>query len=189
MGISQGSKHRSTVATLLQPLARRVAVALLLGCSVVACTRSPRAVPLRAIELQVRGARALAEGDLRAAQSNYEVALEYDPNMVEALVGMALVYRQQGDLKSARELLVRATRVAPEFPEAYRDLGLIELDAKNYAAAEGAFQETLALDPSDNIARRGLIVALDLTGRTAAARVERKRLHAFVAALGTSRTH
>jgi tetratricopeptide (TPR) repeat protein len=55
----------------------------------------------------------------------------------------------KGNLDSAEYFLVKATKLSPENPLPYKDLGIVYGMRKNYGAALQSFQAALKLDPKD----------------------------------------
>jgi len=81
------------------------------------------------------------EGDIYLEQKKFEEAgqiyrgvVKTNPMMASALLGMGLVYQQNGDNEKARELLERSARIKPEHPETHWALAGI-LETKDPAKA------------------------------------------------------
>jgi tetratricopeptide (TPR) repeat protein/O-antigen ligase len=78
-----------------------------------------------------------------------------NPEIYNTLGGAYL--REPGTfLPQARELLQRATRVFPDNPNNWNNLGYVETLRKDYPAAMAAYERALAIDPSLAIAERNL---------------------------------
>ena len=58
--------------------------------------------------MAIESARALAEGNLAAAQKHLQLALQKDPEQPFALINLAAVAIKQGDYKTAHDTLKRA---------------------------------------------------------------------------------
>jgi spermidine synthase len=101
--------------------------------------------PPKAAELAERAA-SLRPGDHRAFN----------------LAGAA--YGALGQADRAREAFRAALRASPEDPVAYVNLGTLELQAANAAAAGEYFADALTLDPASAPAREGLARALEILG-------------------------
>src|SRR5687767_1187444 len=60
-----------------------------------------------------------------AAKTEFQWVLARDPNHARALLGLARIALEEGELQSCRDLLGRALRFYPEFPEAQALLGAV----------------------------------------------------------------
>jgi Tfp pilus assembly protein PilF len=69
--------------------------------------------PDSARELRLRGYAFYAKGDFPSAQKDFEVVLGIDPNDVEAIYGLGLSYKMQGNMEEGRK----------SFPSGFRSLG------------------------------------------------------------------
>src|SRR6478609_8743317 len=94
-------------------------VVWLAGCS------GSAPLPPQAVALNRAGAEALARGDLETADARFNLALEYSPRFVEALVNQGLVELQRGNFDRARELVVRARRLNPDVAQPHHALGVL----------------------------------------------------------------
>ncbi len=125
--------------------------ALVVGC---ATTRPP--LPARAIQLNDRGAAALGDGDLDAAEAQIALALEYNPRFTEAWVNLGLVELRRGRLDKARHDLRHARSLNPDLPAPHHGLGLVAEKAGDTRAAEKHYREALKVDPGFAPARVNL---------------------------------
>ncbi|MGC4091916.1 MAG: tetratricopeptide repeat protein [Polyangiaceae bacterium] len=120
----------------------------------MACGAAP--LPRQAIELNARGAEALADGDLEQADSALSVALEYSPNFVDALVNLGLVECQRGNFERARTLLSRARRLNPDVAQPFHALGVLAERERRPDRASEHYWEALRVDPGFAPARENL---------------------------------
>lgn len=120
----------------------------------IACGAAP--LPKQAIELNARGAQALAEGDLESADSALSVALEYSPHFVDALVNLGLVECQRGNFERARVLLLRARRLNPDVAQPHHALGVLAERERRPDVASEHYWEALHVDPGFAPARENL---------------------------------
>ena len=120
----------------------------------IACGAAP--LPKQAIELNARGARALADGDLESADSALSVALEYSPHFVDALVNLGLVECQRGNFERARTLLLRARRLNPDVAQPHHALGVLAERERRPDLASEHYWEALHVDPGFAPARENL---------------------------------
>lgn len=72
----------------------------------------------------------------------------------------ATALRNAGDLRGAKELLERLAREHPDAFPVFLVLGGIEMNLKDYEAAERAFSAAVALKPRSELASTGLFFTL-----------------------------
>jgi Tfp pilus assembly protein PilF len=135
----------------------RLAAALAL---VLAACASRAALHPRAAEELVRGWSWLERGDPERAEVAFEHALEFRPDLPEALNGLGVVARTRQDLPAARARFERAVRIAPDFAEGHANLGETLLAQGRPEAAEAELRAALRVDPDLADARQNLARAL-----------------------------
>ena len=86
-------------------------------------------------------AREATAGD--AALAALKKSLEFHPRQLGALLELAELYRQRGQLDSAQRMLERAREVSPRDPRVFNQGGLLYLSRGDTAQAEAAFQQAL----------------------------------------------
>jgi Flp pilus assembly protein TadD len=118
----------------------------------------------RAAEELVRGWAYLEEGDAERAEVAFEHALEFHPDLPEALNGLGVVARTRGDLSGARARFERAVRLSPDFAEGHANLGETLLALGRADAAEAELRAALRVDPDLADARQNLARALIARG-------------------------
>lgn len=79
----------------------------------------------------------------------YEEAIRLDGAFVEAIVNVARLYVEKGELDRASTWLDRAARVRPDYPDLYRVRGLIALSEGRSQDALAAFGRARALAPEN----------------------------------------
>jgi Flp pilus assembly protein TadD len=125
----------------------------------LACAGSPRVHPRAAEEVR-RGWTWLESGDPERAEVAFEHALEFKPDLPEALNGLGVVARTREDLPEARTRFERAVRIAPGFAEGHANLGETLLALDRADAAEAELRAALKIDPDLADARQNLARAL-----------------------------
>jgi tetratricopeptide (TPR) repeat protein len=113
----------------------------------------------RSLKLQEKLAEAAAE---------YELALRANPDLLEALVELAAVRREESKCDEAVALYERAERVKPTYEAAY-GLGACLAAQGQHKRAIEAFQQALDRDPRSAIAHFGMGNSLLQSGDAAAA--------------------
>jgi tetratricopeptide (TPR) repeat protein len=102
------------------------------------------------------------------AEAAWEAALAANPNMLDALLGLAKLKRIRLDCDGAMALYTRAEVITPTFDAAY-GLGTCELRQQRLDAARQRFEEAIARDPRAAVAHVGLGSTLLGLGRSAEA--------------------
>jgi serine/threonine protein kinase/tetratricopeptide (TPR) repeat protein len=101
--------------------------------------------------------------DVQKALDVYKVWLGTYPNDYTALTNAALLNKQQGDRAEAIRKLELATKVAPDQPLGFRNLGQAYFEAGQYAEAKQAYESAILLQDSTG-ARIGLYQTAILMG-------------------------
>jgi tetratricopeptide (TPR) repeat protein len=95
-------------------------------------------------------------GRLSEAKQEYELALQRDPNHVEARMNLAAVLLRQGNLDRAARELARVLEIEPENAGAHTNLGLTLAQQGHLDRAAREFQEALRINPQQQSAREAL---------------------------------
>ncbi len=154
---------------------QRAAILALTALWLVGCSGSAP-LPRKALDLNRAGAEALARGDLETADARFNLALEYSPRFVEALVNQGLVELQRGNFDRARELIERARRLNPDVAQPHHALGVLAERRARPDEASRHYYEALAVDPGFGPARANLARLLFDAGMLEEALVQFKRL-------------
>jgi tetratricopeptide (TPR) repeat protein len=102
------------------------------------------------------------------AAAEYELALRLDPTLVEALLDLAEIRRQDSDCEAAIALYRRVQAITSTFEAAY-GLGACLAAQNDHTAAIEQFREALKLDAQSAVANFGLGSSLLQTGNADAA--------------------
>ena len=108
-----------------------------------------------------------ASGELAAAADHLSKAMDLLGDSAEAARYHYLrgrVYRQQNRPKEAGEDFEKAIRLRPGYAEAYRELGVVQVELQMEAAAVRALETAVALAPDDAEARYQLALCYLRTG-------------------------
>lgn len=117
-----------------------------------------------------------AEVDSQKALDTYKVWLATYPNDYTALINSALLHKQQGDTAEAIRKLELATKVAPDQPQAWSNLGQSYFELGNYAEARRVYEDAIKLQDSTGT-RVGLYQVAVLTGDNALAEQQITAVH------------
>ncbi|HEX8031443.1 MAG TPA: protein kinase, partial [Vicinamibacterales bacterium] len=108
------------------------------------------------------------QSDVAKALDIYKVWLATYPNDYTALTNSALLHKQQGDRAEAIRKLELATKVAPDQPLAWTNLGTTYFEGGQYADAKRVMENAIKLQDSTS-ARVGLYQTAVLMGDSALA--------------------
>ncbi len=120
-----------------------------------ACASKPP-LPPAAVAHNSVGTQALAEGDLETAGANLELALEYNPEFVEAVSNLGLVEMERGNFARARQLFERARRLNPDIAQPHHSLGVLAEKEYRLEEASEHYRSALAVDPGFAASRANL---------------------------------
>ena len=123
----------------------------------------------RALELNNRAVRALAEGDLKAALAYATQAVGLDPRFYQAHANRAAILREQDRTQDAAAVLEALVAMRPSYVDAYVPLGLYlealerEPEAEShYRKAVELYDARLEAEPGDHRAAVNRAVAVYL---------------------------
>ena len=107
--------------------------------------------------MAVVGAEHYRAARYEEAESALRQALRKNPENVNAMRFLAMTYhRQNKNMGDAEALLRNAIAIAPDFHQAYTNLGRVLIDNGKYADAKAAYETLLSLKPADDDAWAGL---------------------------------
>ncbi len=116
--------------------------------------------------LVAAGAEHWRSDRLADAEATLKKALRKNPNNVDAMRFLAMVYHGQNrKLSDAEALLRNATRIAPDFHQAFNNLGKVLIDNGKWQDAIQCYQKLVELKPNDDTAWAGLGRSFTLSGR------------------------
>jgi len=126
----------------------------------------------------VSGVEHFRAGRRQEAEAVLEQAVRKNPENVDALRFLAMVYHQQSkQLSDAEALLRRAVSIAPDYSQAYTHLGRVLIDNGKHEEAVATYEKLIQLAPGDDDAWAGLGRAQAYVGRIdSAAEAYRKSL-------------
>lgn len=104
-------------------------------------------------------------GDLAGARTKYRVALERDPDNVDAHVFLGFVLMAQGNALESRRLLLRAIELSPTNGEAYYQLGILSAQEGDTVGARKLLAAALVLRPDYAVAHAALGVLAERGGQ------------------------
>ena len=90
---------------------------------------------------------AVARGEMKTALYHLRKVVELDPEAIEALNNLGVLYHWAGDDAAAVEVLQRAVALAPTFAEAFVNLGNAFRRQRSYAEAEASYRRAAEIAP------------------------------------------
>jgi tetratricopeptide (TPR) repeat protein len=108
--------------------------------------------------------KCLQAGQLREAELLFGQVLQDDPNHVDALNSLGVIAGQTGRDDLARDYLIRALHLKPEFAAAHNNLGNVLIRMKRLPQAVDSYQQALRVQPDFAEARKNLGIALHQQG-------------------------
>ncbi len=144
------------------------AAGVLSGCSSTGTggSRAQRQVNEQKAEQRLETARILMdEGRFDAALAEFGLALEENPNLVEAHLGMGEIFHERNQYDFAARAYERASTVDPDNVQAHYSLGLMRQLMGNLNQAIESYLRALVIDPYDAKANRDLATAYVQVGR------------------------
>ena len=107
----------------------------------------------------------LEKTSLQESQRAYHMALQIDPQMVEAHLNLGKLYHDAKELKKAEAHYRAALDSAPEDPAPRFNLGVLMEDMNQPQKALDAYREAIKLDPSFGDAHYNLGLLLETLGK------------------------
>jgi Flp pilus assembly protein TadD len=141
----------------------------------VGCASNPP-LPPEAVALNAAGARAIAQGDLSAAEARLSVALEYSPRFVEAWVNLGYVELGRGNFEQARRDFLKGRDLNQDIAAPHHALGLLADRQGRGEEAEAHYRAALKVDPGFAPSRANLARRLFARGQYENAREQFERL-------------
>jgi tetratricopeptide (TPR) repeat protein len=147
-----------------------------LSGAIGALQQASEVMQARGLWRYARGALALRQGDLEAALSNLEKAVEAEPEVPEYRSNLGAVWLERarrgeaGASAKALEVLEAAVRWGPTLPDVFSNYALaLQLAGRNELALK-ACDDALAIDPAHLGARFNRAAVLNAMGRHAEAK-------------------
>lgn len=96
------------------------------------------------------GALKRANGDLNAAKTAFQTALEIDPNFATGYYNLGLTLKAMGNFTGAIAAYNKATSINPSYADAYQNLGVVLLKAGLVTDSLAAFNQAISLHDEQN---------------------------------------
>jgi tetratricopeptide (TPR) repeat protein len=115
-----------------------------------------KVAPNRASTEYYAAAAAFLHGDANAAVASAQKAIAIDPNYAPTYDLIGAAYTKLNQIEPARQAFKKSMSFDAHDSTAYENLGVLELNAGNHAAAAKYFAEALWLVPESAVSREGL---------------------------------
>lgn len=130
-----------------------------------ACERAVAADPESADVHVLLGDLRRQTGRLADAEKEYDVALQQQPNNVEALLGLAETFKAAGKLRDAERSYQRVIQLQPNYWAGFNKLGAFYYAHNRYDDAARMFTKVIALSPDNLMAYNNLGAMYEQMGR------------------------
>jgi tetratricopeptide (TPR) repeat protein len=105
--------------------------------------------PKYALALELRGTLNMGEGHLEEACSDFQQAIEYDPNLGGAYLSLGAAYNRRQHFDEAVAPLTHATMMLPNFWMVHYEMALAYLGTGKYEAALAAISLAVEKNPAE----------------------------------------
>ncbi len=105
------------------------------------------------------------QGNYKAAEKQYQQILTEDPNNLEALSNLGVVYVRNGNLQSAESTLEKAVAIAPDNDFLLTTLGIVQYRQSKFDEAIVQLTKAIAINPKSATAHNYLGIAASQKGR------------------------
>ena len=112
------------------------------------CDALLRANPHNALAYYLKGLTLRKHGDLQAAKSSFESALQVDANYVDAHFALGNLLRAMGDMNAAAQAYLKTIALDINHEKAHFNLGLVYHKSGNLKKALNCYDEALEINPS-----------------------------------------
>jgi Flp pilus assembly protein TadD len=105
------------------------------------------------------------QGNYKAAEKQYQQILTEDPNNLDALSNLGVVYVRSGNLRSAESTLEKAVAIAPDNDSLLTTLGVVQYRQSKFDEAIVQLTKAIAINPKSATAHNYLGIAASQKGR------------------------
>ena len=105
------------------------------------------------------------QGNYKAAEKQYQQILAEDPNNLDALSNLGVVYVRSGNLRSAESTLEKAVAIAPDNDFLLTTLGVVQYRQSKFDEAIVQLTKAITINPKSATAHNYLGIAASQKGR------------------------
>jgi tetratricopeptide (TPR) repeat protein len=146
--------HRRRQQTLKRMAVGGLAALLILAIASLLYQRflAPDPVTQQATRLSLQAERAIDEGHLEGALTQYEALRDLTPNDPEVFVRLGAIYETMGRVSEAAQAYERAQELLPSKEDFFIERGIVHLQLSQWEAAQSDAEAALALNPELTLA-------------------------------------
>ena len=136
-----------------------------IGKSNTTATVAPKALPNEFQNVAIVARKNLEQGKYRTAEKQYQTVLAKDPNNLDALSNLGVVYFRTGKIRSAESTLKKALAVAPKDAFVLTTLGIVHYRQSRFDEALKELRKAIEIDPNSATAHNYLGITASQKGR------------------------
>jgi Flp pilus assembly protein TadD len=135
------------------------------GKSDATATVASNALPRELQDIAIAARKNLQQRKYRTAEKQYQTILEKDPNNLDALSNLGVVYFRTGKTQSAESTLTQALAIAPNNDYVLTTLGIVHYRQSRFDEALKELRKAIELNPNSATAHNYLGITASQKGR------------------------
>jgi len=128
-------------------------------------TVAPKALPGELQNVSMVARKNLEQGKYRTAEKQYQTVLEKNPNNLDALSNLGVVYFRSGKIRSAESTLKKALAIAPNDDFVLTTLGIVHYRQSRFDEALKELRKAIEINPNSATAHNYLGITASQKGR------------------------
>lgn len=128
-------------------------------------TVAPQALPSDLQDVAIAAQKNLRQRKYRTAEKQYQTILENDPNNVDALSNLGVVYFRTGKIGTAESTLKKALAIAPNDASVLTTLGIVHYRQSRFDEALKELRKAIEINPNSATAHNYLGITASQKGR------------------------
>tara|TARA_B100001769_G_C22056859_1_gene568189 strand:- start:76 stop:1290 length:1215 start_codon:yes stop_codon:yes gene_type:complete len=104
------------------------------------------------------------KNNLRVAENLYNETLKTNPNHVDSLNNLGVVFKKLGELQKAKSCYEKAIEINPSYASAHNNLGIVFKKLGELQKAKSCFEKTIEINPNHVDAHNNLGVVFEELG-------------------------
>ena len=128
-------------------------------------TVAPNALPSELQDVAIAAQKNLRQRKYRTAEKQYQTILEKDPNNLDALSNLGVVYFRTGKIETAESTLKKALAIAPNDASVLTTLGIVHYRQSRFDEALKELRKAIEINPNSATAHNYLGITASQKGR------------------------
>jgi Flp pilus assembly protein TadD len=128
-------------------------------------TVAPNALPSELQDVAIAAQKNLRQRKYRTAEKQYQTILEKDPNNLDALSNLGVVYFRTGKIGTAESTLKKALAIAPNDASVLTTLGIVHYRQSRFDEALKELRKAIEINPNSATAHNYLGITASQKGR------------------------